>query len=550
VLRIGPEEITLQATDDEGLRYGRATLAQLRHRSNHPGARDDGTITECEITDWPDFAVRGVMLDISRDKVPTMATLDALIERLAGWKINHVELYMEHTFSYVGHEEVWREADPITPAELAQLDRRCSALGIDLVPNQNTLGHFDRWLRHPRYRQLAIAPDGFEWILGIRRSPTTLDPAKPGSFELVSDILGQLVAALDKPEIQIGLDEPWELSPERAPEWVDWLDRLARLDALEGRGLLVWGDILAAHPELIPGLGRIPADLTICEWGYEGNHPFSDRLSKLEGAGLRTWVCPGTSSWMSVSGRAVDMLDNIRNAATAGAEHGSVGLLVTDWGDFGHHQYLPVSDPGFAVAAAMSWCPSAHEDLDLHQLSALLDAHALDDPAGELGKALIALGSVHRLVTPQPPNMSPLVGHLLFPQLPVGRMATKGLTSSELDSVDQALDSARAGLARSRPLRSDGDLVIEELGAAAGWLELGSNDARARLAGDGMLGSIPAPDREALAIHAGEVAEEHRRLWLERNRAGGLNESLAWLEHLRHCYGSGLADPGWFGPLG
>jgi len=82
----GPDEITLEATDPEGLRYGRATLAQLRHRSNspsgsaeaHAGEQADGTIAECEITDWPDYPVRGVMIDVSRDKVPTMATLEAM----------------------------------------------------------------------------------------------------------------------------------------------------------------------------------------------------------------------------------------------------------------------------------------------------------------------------------------------------------------------------------------------------------------------------------------------------------------------------------------
>ena len=559
-LRVSSEEIRLEATDSQGLGYGRATLRQLRRESGgtaaqagaaQAGAEQAGaTLPECEITDWPDFLVRGVMIDISRDKVPTMATLEAMIERLASWKINHVELYMEHTFCYAGHEEVWREADPLTPADLARLDRHCRTLGVDLVPNQNTLGHFDRWLRHERYRSLAIMPDGFQWIFGIKRSPTTLDPANPEAFELVSDLLGQLVSALDKPSIHIGLDEPWELAAERAPEWASWLERLAGLGELAGHELLVWGDMLAGHPEVLPLLSQIQAELTICEWGYEANHPFDDRLSKLDGAGLRTWVCPGTSSWMSISGRAVDMLENIRNAATAGMEHRSGGLLVTDWGDFGHHQYLPVSEPGLAVAAAMSWCVSANADLRLDDLAHLLNVHSFGDQTGELARALIALGSVHRLVTPQPPNMSPLVCHLLFPQLPVGRMATKGLTLDELDSFDEALDSARAGLARSRPARADGGLVIEELRAAARWLELGSNDARARLAGDGMLSSIPAAERGALASACGEIADEHRRLWLERNRPGGLNESVAWLDHLKDCYLTGQADPQWFGPLG
>ena len=53
-----------------------------------------------KITDWPDYPQRGVMLDISRDKVPSMETLYQLIDLLASWKINQLQLYTEHTFAY------------------------------------------------------------------------------------------------------------------------------------------------------------------------------------------------------------------------------------------------------------------------------------------------------------------------------------------------------------------------------------------------------------------------------------------------------------------
>jgi hypothetical protein len=306
----------------------------------------------------------------------------------------------------------------------------------------------------------------------------------------------------------------------------------------------------AAHPELMPTLARVPGDVTICEWGYEANHPFDERLSKLGEAGAKFWVCPGTSSWMSITGRAVDMLGNVRNAAEAGVAHGSRGFLVTDWGDFGNHQYLPVSEPGLAAGAALSWCAASHDDMELGDLATMLDAHAFDDGASEMGAAIIALGSVHRLITPQPPNMSALVSLILFPQWSVGRGPTRGLTDEELDAVEGSLTSAKAALKRARPDRPDGQLVVDELHAAASWLELACTDARARLAGDGTVGSIGEPERVVLAARCDELTEEHRRLWLARNRPGGLDDSAAWLEHLRGCYASGRADAGWFGPAG
>src|SRR5207249_10707589 len=132
----------------------RATLDQLRR--THAGALPRGTIT-----DWPDTPVRGVMLDISRDKVPTLATLLELVDRLASWKVNQLQLYTEHTFAYRDHDAVWRAASPITADEIRAIDDYCRARHVELVPNQNCLGHMDRWLRHPRYQPLALAPDGF-----------------------------------------------------------------------------------------------------------------------------------------------------------------------------------------------------------------------------------------------------------------------------------------------------------------------------------------------------------------------------------------------------
>ena len=98
-ISITPEICRIIAHDAAGSFYARQTLMQIRRQ--FPAA-----LPCVQIEDWPDFPVRGVMLDISRCKVPTMATLMNLIDRLAEWKINHLQLYIEHTFAYAGHEEV------------------------------------------------------------------------------------------------------------------------------------------------------------------------------------------------------------------------------------------------------------------------------------------------------------------------------------------------------------------------------------------------------------------------------------------------------------
>ncbi|HLI73524.1 MAG TPA: family 20 glycosylhydrolase, partial [Acidimicrobiales bacterium] len=491
--------------------------------------------------------VRAVMIDISRDRVPTVDTVRALVDRLAGWKLNQLQLYTEHTYAYRGHEEVWREADPYTADDLGALDAHCRSRGVELVANQNTLGHFERWLRHDRYRPLAIAPDGFDWVFGIRRPPMTLDPAKPGSFELVSDLLEQLVGALGGDRLHVGLDEPWELDRSRHGEWSAWLGRLRALPALAHKELLVWGDVPAVHPEL---LGALPDGVTVCEWGYEDNHPFDERCARLAQAGVPFWVCPGTSSWLSIAGRVDNMIGNIRAASAAGAAHGAEGLLVTDWGDMGHHQQPPASDPGFAVAACVSWCAGANDQIDPVSLAALLDAHRYDDPAGETGAAVVALGRVNTMVVPRPPNMSAFALNVLLPQWPVGQALTSGLDPGDLDAVLGLLDDTDGALARARPRAHDGAWVLDEARAMAALLRLSATDAQLRLAGDGTLGSVSGTDRRQLAHQLDDVVAEHRRLWALRYRPGGMSDSVAWFDNLRSVYLSGAPDRAWFGPFG
>jgi hexosaminidase len=539
-LSVGQEDgIVLEAADARGLFYGRSTLAQLERLF-------DGRLPRGVVEDWPDVAVRGVMLDVSRTKVPSLETLFGVVDRLASWKFNHLELYMEHTYAYSGHRRVWEHADPYSSDDLERLRVYCADRHVELVPNQNTLGHMERWLLHEPYSALGIARGAVLGPFGMPMPASTLDPADPASMALVSGLLAELCVAVPAGAIHVGLDEPWQLPSERRAEWSDWLCSLRGLESLDGRELLVWGDLLASYPDQLP---RLPEGVTVCEWGYESNHPFEARSEALAGAGASQWLCPGTSSWMSFLGRLSNAVGNCWSAALAVGEGRATGFLVTDWGDFGHHQYLPVSDLALAAAAAFAWCASSNAHLDNPTLGALCDLHCYDDPTRSVGASLALLGDVYLVAPSQIPNMSSLVSHVYLPQLPVGSGLTSGLEPAHLEEVESRLDAATEELARAAPRTEHGKLSSFELSNAVRLVRLACEDARARLASAGTLTSVGASTRRKLAAEIAEITDEHRNLWLRRNRAGGLDESCAWFDHLRRCYESGEPDPAWGGPL-
>ena len=507
-------------------------------RSTSSGERTPERCRAERITDWPDTPVRGVMLDISRDKVPTLATLLELVDRLASWKVNQLQLYTEHTFAYRDHEDVWRDASPITADEIRTIDDYCRARHVELVPNQNCLGHMDRWLRQPRYQPLALAPDGFVQ-LGQHRRPSTIDPRNPGSLALVRGLLAELLPNFTSRRVHVGLDEPWELPAESIDDYVTFLRALRALPELDDREMLVWGDILAGRPDVIAGL---PDGVTVCEWGYDEHSPFAGRAAVFAEQSQPFWTCPGTSSWLTILGRVTNMRGNCAGAVAAAIEHGGGGVLNTDWGDLGHLQYLPISDPGFAYGAAVAWCLDTNRDL---ALASALSTHCYDDPTGELGAALVALGDVHRIPHVQVDNVASMVLHLYYPQLDFGRGPLKGFTSDEFDAVLGALAAASAQVDRAAPRRVDGDLVKAELRNGIALVRLLAHDALARLAAGGALGSVPDERRRALAIELEPVIEQHRPLWHARNRPGGYIDSERWLTHLHDCYATGETDRAW-----
>jgi hexosaminidase len=400
-LTIGSSGIEITGRDSAGLFYGAATLVQLLQTT--PLHR----VPFLEIDDAPTICRRGVMLDVSRDRVPTMETVFGLVDLFASWKLNELQLYMEQSFAYVGHEAVWGDESPFTPAEIITLDAYCRARHIDLVPNQNTLGHLHKWLENPRYEHLAenfpyepitVAPHVMhrgEPFWGD--VPYSINPNDPDAVRLVESLLDELLPNFSSRTVNVGLDEPFDLSMGRsagAGDPVDlylrYVDHLyARLSA-RGYDVQMWGDFVAEHPE---SAHRLPDDIVVVDWGYWATHPFRDRAQALSAAGRRFSLATGTNAWCSLGGRTFDTIEHMRAATDAAIEFGAEGILITDWGWFLHgtYQQHPISFPGFLLGAGESWSPEASRIVDVRRA---LSAFAFGDADGPLGPLLWELGEV------------------------------------------------------------------------------------------------------------------------------------------------------------
>jgi len=531
-LVVHPGGVNITGADPAGVFYGGCTLVQLvrLHGRRLPGLR---------IEDWPDFRHRGVLLDVSRDRVPTMEMLLQWVDLLASWKVNQLQLYMEHTFAYRGHEAVWADASPLSGEQILLLDAHCSERHVELVPNQNSFGHMHRWLIHEPYRRLAECPDGIDHPFSPDREPYGLCPTDPDSLSFLAGLYDQLLPQFQSGQINVGLDETFDLglgrSAARCREigtervYLEFLHEVHRMVGRRGRRMQFWGDIILKRPDLI---GELPRDAIALEWGYEADHPFEVHTRHFADANLEFYVCPGTSSWNSIAGRTDNALGNLAHAAVCGHAAGASGLLVTDWGDNGHLQPPPVSLPGFAAGAAFAWNRSVAGEPGQLDLAALLDRHAFLDSAGVMGRLALDLGNTYLATGVTLKNGTILSRLLLTPQAwPTARIPGT-LGAEGMQRALEHLEQASAALDRASIGRTDAELVRAEYRWVADALELACRIGLARLdvGLDHPLEAVPEPVRLALSEAMRRLVDGHQTLWLRRSRPGGLADSAARLE--------------------
>ena len=92
----------------------------------------------------------GVMIDCSRNAVMTIKQLKKFITVISRMGYNQVQLYMEDTYEVDGEPFFGYLRGKYSKQELKELDDFAYGLGVELVPNIQTLAHmgaFTKWRR-------------------------------------------------------------------------------------------------------------------------------------------------------------------------------------------------------------------------------------------------------------------------------------------------------------------------------------------------------------------------------------------------------------------
>lgn len=386
-LIIQEDRVQIISKTEKAAFYGLVTLKQLQ---------SEQIIETQEIKDKPDLEVRGLMLDISRAKVLNVSSIKKIIDLVAELKYNHLELYVEgFSYEYKNIKEALADKNYLTQEEYLEVEKYAIEKYIDFVPNQNGFGHMSDWLALDKFKELAECPDGFE-IWGSKRPPSTLDPTNPKSFELVKQMYEEMIPFTKSKYFNMNFDEPYELGHGKSKQeclktstedvYIEYLEKLANVVRKYNKTPMIWGDVLVKHPDKISKLSK---DIVFIDWGYNKAYDFVNHAKMLEELKVKYLLAPGTSTWSSITGRFIDMKETIENSTYASKKYHGLGILLTDWGDMGHLQYLPSSYLGFIYGAMLSWSSGTIEDAEKYLAIILNDE--------TLAKVIVELSHYHEL---------------------------------------------------------------------------------------------------------------------------------------------------------
>ncbi|WP_276495699.1 beta-N-acetylhexosaminidase [Pontibacter litorisediminis] len=242
VLHSGNGTVKLQARDKNGIVYGIQTLLQLLPLKQ----KNRLSVEAVEIKDYPQYAYRGMHLDVSRHIFP-LAFIKKYIDYLAFHKFNNfhwhltddqgwrIEIKSYPKLNTVGS---WREATLIghfkdeparydstryggyyTQDEIREVIAYAAQRGINIIPEIDIPGHSRATIA--AYPEFSTHPDT-TWNVATtwgmyNRQNNVLAP-RPETFQFLQTVFEEVADLFPSPYIHIGGDECskmwWKASPQ------------------------------------------------------------------------------------------------------------------------------------------------------------------------------------------------------------------------------------------------------------------------------------------------------------------------------------------------
>ena len=249
--------LIVSASDTPGFRHALQTVSQIS---------SEGRIPVGTVADWPELSIRGFHLNFEAYRRLDLKRALHLIRTAEHFKLNTILVEYGPRFPFKSHPSIG-EADALTPEEIQQLNAEADALGIRIIPLQQSLAHLEYALKHEHLSHLRER----------REKRNLMCPRDPQSLELFKSLAGEVIERHPKAEwFHLGGDEARKIGhcarcKEDAKQeglgavYGRYIGDAARWLLDQGRRPIVWDDTLCSLPDAFE---HLPKETLMTYWDY------------------------------------------------------------------------------------------------------------------------------------------------------------------------------------------------------------------------------------------------------------------------------------------
>ena len=486
-LAIAPDAVTLTAGDDEALCNGVQTLRQIIDLN--------GAVLPAQtITDWPDMATRGYYFDCSRGRVPKLSYLKQVADRLCRYKVNQWQLYIEHTYLFRDLSEAWRDDTPLTAQEILELDDYCAARHIELVPSLSTFGHMYKILSTKTCCDLCELEDSekIPFSYSYAGWHHTLNASDPDSLAFVKKLIDEYRPLFRTNKFNICDDETFDLGKGRSKEQADregaqalyvrHVKALCEYIVAQGGIPQFWGDIMWRFPE---SCRELPKETICLNWGYLPDQR-ENEIRDIAASGITQYACPGCCGWNRWMPLQLYAYKNNRIMGRHARKYHAVGILNTDWGDYGHINDPRLTVPGMLYGAAFAWNA---DEVPFDEINEAVSRLEYGDASGTLAGAMAEM-SDHEVfdwwnavnwIESSAERRAKLLAKLDMTQVPAANAAVEAARGKVLAAA-RSLPAGRKDIVQLVCVVADGILLWNDVGAYLAGAHTAGDEAGTALA--------------------------------------------------------------------
>lgn len=305
----------------------------------------------------PALDFRAVMLDCSRNGVPTVDFLKGAILKLALMGMNYFCLYTEDTYEVDGEPLIGYGRGRYSKTEIRELVGFGEKIGVTLFPCIQTLGHLEQILKYHKY-------------VYLRDNTRVLNALKEETYIFVAKLITEAVNPYNTKLIHLGMDETWgigrgyafvENKPIRPLEiYAKHVARVFEICEKEGLQPIMWGDFILGHSgekemnEFQKSF--LPKSMIMNYWEYESQDKsrYAGAIAEFRKMGYEPLVSPGFHNWGRFWTDYQAVLRTAGPCMKAVHECGIKKTMMTMWGDDGQECLFDANYP--ALSFYLAWC--------------------------------------------------------------------------------------------------------------------------------------------------------------------------------------------------